>query len=394
LSSKDSYMPPTREMNAADVLPLRKIYADHTEVERILHNKTVLINGPSGALGLELCRKILQGGCRKLIIIDRYESYLNELMGALLNRFPQNLIAPFLIDAGREEQLEEVFRVYQPSLVIHAGMRKYEPFLGVDLGDLSRINYSRTFHLAQIAAKFECELFILLSSLLAAKGGNILMDSLRVAEVSLGYFFSETQTRLIIVRLCDIAENRGGIVSLIEDRIRKREPVILPNASAPACLISVHSAVEFILHALVEGKREIFAGQVFSIDPGPPIPLIQLTERIANLYRLRLGSDVEVKYVGTGGAAYTPTRLSPLSGAIYIVSVDGGGANENLGMTKERIKSTFRDFVLFDDNKWALLDWKTKTRELLNMCGSDFSMTCPQGFFARAKEKGISSLQT
>jgi FlaA1/EpsC-like NDP-sugar epimerase/lipopolysaccharide/colanic/teichoic acid biosynthesis glycosyltransferase len=370
-ASKDSYMPPTREMNAADVLPLRRIYADHTEVERILHNKTVLINGPTGALGLELCRKILQLGCRKLIIIDRYESYLNELMAALVNRFSQDSIVPFLIDAGREEKVEGVFRIYQPSLVIHAGLRKYEPFLGVDLGDLGQTNYFRTFNLAKVAANFRCEIFLVISSLLAKQNGHPITDSLRIAEVSLEHFFSDTHTRFIIARLCDIAENRGGIVSILETRIRNRESVVLPYAEAQASIISKDSGAEFILMSLTEAQRSSFTKKIFSCDPGPPMPLMEVTRRISNLYGLKPGSDFEVKYAEklAEGRLDSSQKEAPHK---EISSLDSEFEKEGPGMSRDKVKSLFKDFVLLDNQKIALQDWTGKTRELMKLCGPDF----------------------
>ena len=92
---------------------------------------------------------------------------------------------------------------------------------------------------------------------MAGKGGNLITDSLRIAEVSLEHFFSDTNTRLIIARICDIVENRGGIVSIIEDQIRNQETVVLPSADAQTWLISKYSAAEFILQTLVEAKKKL-----------------------------------------------------------------------------------------------------------------------------------------
>ena len=375
-ASKDSYMPATREMNASDVLPLRRIYSDHTEAERTFHKKTVLINGPSGALGLELCRKVLQLGCRKLIIIDRYESYLNELMAALLNRFSQDSIIPFLIDAGQEEKLGEVFRVYKPNFVIQAGMRKYEPFLGVDLGDLGQTNYLRTFNLAKIAANFGCEIFIMITSLQEKQNTNPINNSLRIAELALEYFFSDTATHLIITRLCDIAENRGGIVSTLETQIRNREAIFLPSAEAQASIISKDFATEFILMSLTEAQRSFFSKKIFSCDPGQPIPLIEITRRISNLYGLKPGSDFQVKYsekLARGHSYSNPGE------ELYkeISSWDSPLEKEDAGISRDKVKSLFKDFVLLDKQKASPQEYRGKTRDLIKFCGDDFSMKCP-----------------
>ena len=359
-----------------DLLPLREIHADHAKVARALRQQTILVNGPTGALGLELCRKVLQLGCRKLIVIDRYESYLNELMTALWNDFPPDLIVPRIIDAEREDNLEEVFRDCQPGLVIHAGMRKYAPFLGINLGDLGRINYLRTFHLAKAAAKFQSEIFMLISSLWAGNMGHPIPDSLRVAEVSLEHFFGDTSTRFMVARLCDIAENRGGIVSLLDKRIRDREPVILPSAEAQARLLSSASAAEFILKALVEAKEALFAKMIFSCDPGPPIRLTEIVKEIAGFYGLKPDSDFKVDYLDQGAPGWSTSNQKSESQALGL-SLQDGIPRPGLAMPPEEVKSLFRDFVLLANRKYASLDWNAKTRELMNAFGPDFFSARP-----------------
>jgi FlaA1/EpsC-like NDP-sugar epimerase/lipopolysaccharide/colanic/teichoic acid biosynthesis glycosyltransferase len=367
-ASKDSYWTATREMNAADVLPLARITADHSEVERILRNKTVLINGPSGAFGLELCRKILQHGCQKLIILDRYESYLNEMVAALLNRFPQDSLLPFLIQADQEDNLEEVFRTHQPSVVIHAGMRKYEPFLGVDLGDLGQTNYFRTFHLAKLAANSRCEIFIVITSLLAKQNTHPIVNSLRIAELSLGYFFSDTHTRFIIDRLCDIVENRGGIVSTLETQLQNRKAVVLPYPEAQARLISKDSAAEFILMSLTEAEGSSFSKSIFNCDPGPPIPLMEVTKRISNLYGLKPGPDFEIKYARKSVdepiiSSHKDAPHSEIPPADYDYDLDA--------ISADKVKSLFKDFVLLGNPKISLQDRRARTRELIKLIGPD-----------------------
>ena len=261
---------PLRDLELQDILPTRIIRADREVVQDVLRDKNVLIHGSGNALGLELCHQILQLGCKKLIIVDRYESYLNELAVSLSSVFSQDLIMPVLVDNDGKETLEKVFQTYQPDIVFHASMRKYMPFLTVTGDDVVQANYVRTFNIAKLASKFNCEHFVMISSLMAAQSSNLVTDSLRVAEVSLEYFFDGTKTRLIIVRIGDIIENRGSIVSIIEEQIRKQQIVNLPSGKAEVHLMSKHSTIDIILQALAETKgmgseKKLF---IFSADNG------------------------------------------------------------------------------------------------------------------------------
>jgi hypothetical protein len=255
-------------------------------------------------------------------------------------------------------------------------MRKYETFLAVDLDDLGQTNYSRTFHLAKVAANFGCEIFIMITSLQEKQNANPINNSLRIAELALEYFFSDTATHLIIARLCDIAENRGGIVSTLETQIRNREAIFLPSADAQASIISKDFATEFILMSLTEAQRTFFSKKIFSCDPGPPILLMEVTRRISNLYGLKPGSDFKVKY---SEKLARGNLVSSLQEAPYkeIPSWDSELEKGNRSISRDKVKSMFKDFVLLDDNKVPLQDWNGKTRELIKLCGPDMFVGGP-----------------
>jgi FlaA1/EpsC-like NDP-sugar epimerase/lipopolysaccharide/colanic/teichoic acid biosynthesis glycosyltransferase len=356
-----------RNLEISDILPLKRFHADQYMVKEILAGKTVLVNGASGALGLELCRRILHMGCRKLIIVEHYESYLNELIAALLADFSPKSLVPILTGPDAIASLEQEFENYQPSIVFHAGMRKYLPFLDVDLSDIGRNNYLRTFHLAKTAAMHKCEIFVMISSLMASQGGNFIADSLRIAELSLEHFFSDTQTQLVISRLCDIAENRGGMLALIEEQIRNREAVILPSRDATAHFISKHSAADFILQALAEAKRHNYKTKLFAWDAGSPVSLIEIARKMAYLYGLRPDLDLAIKYRSQSVETGLRSADNHVSTTPFLLPA---GEFHNLGtnVTPEILKSVFKNFVNLCDDKAAFQDWKVRTWELLGLC--------------------------
>jgi FlaA1/EpsC-like NDP-sugar epimerase len=372
---------PIRNPDFSDMLPHRKILADHAEVKKLLSGKTVLMNGAGSSLGLELCRKMLQLGCRRLVILDRYESYLNELVAALLAAFPNESIVPVVTDTGRIENLEKVFERHRPDFVFHAATRKNRPFLGVDLEDIGLNNYLRTFNLAKIASAFQCDAFVMISSLMAAKEGNYLSDSLRISEVSLEHFFSDTGTRLIITRLCDIIENRGGIVSVIENQIRNRTTVILPPEETEARFISKDSAAEFVLQTLLEKNSELSRKTVFTCDCEPPVSLSEIAEKIAAMYGLKSGVDFAVRYrespgegtstLHSNGASSMPTGglPSPFPGAVPFLRTKSNG--ENLDCNAGRVKVLFKEFVVGSEKELPHQEWKALTQDLIKLCKAD-----------------------
>jgi len=287
-----------RNVEFSDILPLDRIQADHEAVKKIVAGKTVLINSSGGALGLELCRKLVHLGCSRLIIVDRYESYLNEAVTGLSKNFNNPNIIPVLIDIDKPRMLEDLFKRYHPDIVIQAGMRKYEPVVDVQLEKTCRKYYRYTLNLAKLAVTHNCEFFTMISSLLAGQGGSPIIDLLRKAEVRLSQFFRNTDTCLVISRLCDIAENRGSIVSLLEEQIVDQRTVILPSEKTHCCLITKYSAAEFILQNFVEEKNKLSDECIFICNAGSTISLIELTRRLARYHGLNPWTDLEIKYIG------------------------------------------------------------------------------------------------
>lgn len=366
---------PIRNLKITDLLPLERIHVDHAAVTRVLADKTVLMNGSGGALGMELCHQIMQLGCRKLIIVDRYESYLTELLVSLINVFSHDWIVPIVMDdSDKIDILEQVFENHRPDIVIHASMRKYVPLHRITLNNVGESNYMRTFNLAKVALKFKCENFVMISSLVTAQNRNFITDSLRVAEVSLEHFFSDTNTRLIIARICDVIENRGGIVSIIEDQIREHQAVTLPSANSQTYLMSKYSAAAFILQTLAEAHERASERKVFTCKPSLRIPFAEVASKLANLYGLKLKGDLPIKYTAQSKEYMdiTPKNIS-LSTSVYSPSIKLAKASSDF--TAEKLKSTFKDFVLADRNKPPLQDWKAQTQELINLCGSDILLS-------------------
>ena len=133
---------------------------------------------------------------------------------------------------------------------------------------------------------------------MAGQGGSLITDFLRKAEVRLSQFFKNTDTCLVISRLPDIAENRGGIVSLLEEQIVNQGTVILPAEETRCCLITKYSAAEFILQNIVEEKNKLSDECIFICNAGSTVSLIELTRRLAGYHGLNLWTDLEVKYIG------------------------------------------------------------------------------------------------
>jgi FlaA1/EpsC-like NDP-sugar epimerase/lipopolysaccharide/colanic/teichoic acid biosynthesis glycosyltransferase len=287
---------PLRPLQVADLLPPVHVSLDEPVLRSLLKDRTVLMLASGGELGAAICRKVVTSGCRKVVIVDRYEAHLREVLSGLRKDIPGPEIVPVFLEGGDIEALNKVFARHRPQIVIHAGMRKFITLQGADDEEIARSNYLRTFNLAKAATSHGCEYFVLISSIKAASRGNLVSESLRVAESSLNAFFSRTPTRLIVARVGNIIENRGGIVSWLNDQILGQRPLRLPAETAKTFLLSKNAAARSVLQALAMGTQISPGGHILTAEPGVCLGLADVAAKIARLYGLSVGQDVTLKF--------------------------------------------------------------------------------------------------
>jgi FlaA1/EpsC-like NDP-sugar epimerase/lipopolysaccharide/colanic/teichoic acid biosynthesis glycosyltransferase len=339
-----------------------------TSLPTILTEKRVLIAGTSGALGLELCRQILRFAPECLLVLERYEPSLTALVSQLQQTFPTARITPILCPPAGNTNLEEVFTQYRPHVVFQNAMRKYLPFFDFQIASILRANYLTTFALAQQAARSGCTHFVLVSSEEAHKRGNLIADSLRAVEIGLRQFFAPAPTRLVIVRLCDVLENRSGIVARLEEQIVNCEPVILPHRNAKHALLSKRAAAHFTLDAL--GLTESLAPRegIFVCPQASAVSLLEVAHRLAMLHGYRLGTDIPLYFLEEPSIA-SPSEEALASGA-YIGCVPTSNPSisllqESPFTSSQTINTAVQELLNIQESDLAYDGWERPTRTLL-----------------------------
>jgi FlaA1/EpsC-like NDP-sugar epimerase/lipopolysaccharide/colanic/teichoic acid biosynthesis glycosyltransferase len=324
--------PAARETILPKLLKMPTIEVNTPAVSALLRDKTVLVTGANGSLSVELCRQILAFSPAKLVVLERYESYLSEMLSQLLNTYPPDRIVPVLYTPPGNGEIDHVFREYQPQIVFHTAMRKYLPWFNFQIEAITRINYSHTFKLAKDAAENGCEHFIMLSSTAAGNRGNPISDSLRAVEICLRTYFESHPTQLVIVRLCDVLENRGGTIAILENQIAHREPITLPQRDATCQVLSKHVAANFILETLALAADNTAEEGIFICRHIPSIALYDLARTLATLYGLQLEHDLPVQFLDTSSS------MDDVSSTPFVERRHGHvpTANPNIALLRER----------------------------------------------------------
>jgi lipopolysaccharide/colanic/teichoic acid biosynthesis glycosyltransferase/FlaA1/EpsC-like NDP-sugar epimerase len=364
---------PVRVLQLSDMLPQVKVPLDEAVLRTILPGKTTLMMGSGGELGSAVCRYIFRCGCRKLVIVDRYESRLSKIMAELMRDLPGFQVIPVVLDSRDIKTLDKAFRLHSPQIVLHAGMRKFRAFQKTSDEEVARSNYVNTFNLAKVSARHGCEYFVVISSINAAHRGSFISESLRVAEISLGRIFGQTPTRLIVNRVGNIIENSGGVVAWLNEQILQRRPIPLPVETARAFLLSKNAAARSILQALATGSRISPGGLLLTSEPGISLEYGEVARRIASFYGISPGFDIPVNLNRIPEALIQDARS-----AVMALGDPASSVTPKSCLESDRLRQVIESLIFGDTDHLTEREWYSRTEEILSLCGpSLFSQEKP-----------------
>jgi FlaA1/EpsC-like NDP-sugar epimerase len=306
LITGDVQLAQIRPVQVEDVLGREQVEVDMREVGSYLAGHTVLVTGAGGSIGAELCRQIARMGPTRLILVDNAETPLFEIERELLSERDFTAAIPKLVDVKNRTALRrEVFEKYQPTIVFHAAAYKHVPLMETHPLESVRNNVVATKIVAELAADFEVDRFVLISTDKAVNPKTVMGQSKALCEwiiESLGHR-RDVKTRFVAVRFGNVLNSSGSVIPTFRKQIEKGGPVTVTTPEMTRYFMTIPEAVSLVVQAGAIGGR----GQIFVLDMGEPVRILDLA---CNMIRLsgkepRLPADQEagpndiaVKFVG------------------------------------------------------------------------------------------------
>ena len=290
-----------RSVEIADILARAPVDPDPDLMQLTIRNKVVLVTGAGGSIGSELCRQISQHAPKSLILLDHAEPALYQIEMELRKRYPDNSFRPVLSSLLDEKSLSRLFEAESIDTVYHAAAYKHVPLVehNVKAGLLN--NVMGTFSIAQQAAAAGVERFILVSTDKAVRPPNVMGATKRLAEVCLqGLAAENSNTVFSMVRFGNVLGSSGSVVPLFSQQIAEGGPVTLTDNRVTRYFMTIPEAAQLVVQAgaMAEG------GEVFVLDMGEPVYILDLATRMIQLSGLRVkdehdpDGDIEIKVTG------------------------------------------------------------------------------------------------
>ena len=270
-----------RPVQVEDVLGREQVEVDFQEVASYLEGQTVLVTGAGGSIGSELCRQIARIRPQRLILVDNAEGSLFEIEQELKER-DFTAAVPQLVDVKeREVMRREVFEKYRPTIVFHAAAYKHVSMLETHPVASVRNNIVGTRVCAELSAEFGVERFVLISTDKAVNPKTVMGQSKAVCEwvvESLGHR-RDVPTRFVAVRFGNVLNSSGSVIPIFRKQIERGGPVTVTHPEMTRYFMTIPEAVSLVVQAGAIGGR----GQVFVLDMGDPVKIIDLAQNMIRL---------------------------------------------------------------------------------------------------------------
>ncbi|ASR51048.1 polysaccharide biosynthesis protein [Blastomonas fulva] len=296
-----------REINVEDLLGRDCVPASIHLMGKTIVGKTVMVTGAGGSIGSELCRKIVMLQPRVLVLVEMTEYALYAIeqeLTELLARNPSDMqvrIVAELANVSNPDLVERMVERWKPHTIFHAAAYKHVPLVEENpIGGISN-NVFGTLNVALAAERKKVSHFILVSTDKAVRPTNIMGATKRVCEQILQARAAlKTGTCFSMVRFGNVLGSSGSVVPRFEKQIRNGGPVTLTHRDVVRYFMTIPEAAELVIQAGAMAN----GGEVFVLDMGSPVRIIDLASRMVRLAGLTVQDaqnpegDIEIREVG------------------------------------------------------------------------------------------------
>lgn len=297
------------ELDIDDLLGRESVTPNPILLARNVTGKTVMVTGAGGSIGSEICRQVLRLEPEQLLLVESSEFALyaihSEIDALWHTRQAQtasdgsepNLdddISPAIPLLGNVQdvvRMRELLATWQPQTIYHAAAYKHVPLVEHNPAEGIKNNVFGTLTVANLAIEFNVSDFVLVSTDKAVRPTNIMGASKRLAEMVLQALATsrpETcDTRFTMVRFGNVLGSSGSVVPKFRQQIRDGGPVTVTHAEMTRYFMTIPEAAQLVIQAGAMAQ----GGDVFVLDMGEPVKIIDLARRMIELSGLTVRDD-------------------------------------------------------------------------------------------------------
>jgi FlaA1/EpsC-like NDP-sugar epimerase len=283
-----------REVQIEDLLRRAPVQTDLEAVRRLAAGRTVLVTGAGGSIGAELCRQLVALEPKNLILLGHGENPIFEILHELLADEPRATLVPIIADIRDRQRLRRIFEEHKPYAVFHAAAHKHVPLMEENVSEAITNNVLGTRNIVDAAISCGTQHFVLISTDKAVRPTNVMGASKRVAECIVQNAARAHNRHFVSVRFGNVLGSRGSVVPTFLRQIQDGGPVTVTHPDMRRYFMTIPESVQLVLQAGALGR----GGELFMLDMGEPVRIVDLARDMIRLSGLEEGSDIEIEFTG------------------------------------------------------------------------------------------------
>ncbi len=283
-----------REIKPEDLLGRETVTINEKEIKDYLFEKVVLVTGAGGSIGSALCRQIVNFNPKEILLFDHNENDVYYLGIDFLTKYRHIKFRTIIGDIRDIGLLKSVFSLYKPEIVFHAAAHKHVPLMEENPAAAVKNNIIGSRNLIYAANHYKVERFIFISTDKAVNPTSVMGMTKRIVEMILQSKAKISRTKYMAVRFGNVLGSDGSVIPLFKRQIEAGGPLTITHPEVKRYFMSINEASQLVLQAGSMGK----AGEIFILDMGEQIKILDLAKEMVILYGLKPDEDIKIEYIG------------------------------------------------------------------------------------------------
>ena len=283
-----------RPVQIDDLLGRDTVVLEAELVGHFLSRRSVLVTGAGGSIGSEICRQVAKLNPERLVLFERAEPALFNILRELRQSFPALEIAPVLGDVTDAERVASTLDNFSPHVIFHAAAHKHVPLVEENPGEAIRNNVMGTRCIADAADRTGVESFVMVSTDKAVNPTSVMGATKRVAEIYIQALAQTSKTRFVAVRFGNVLGSAGSVVPIFQSQIEQGGPVTVTHPKMTRYFMTIPEASQLVMQAGAMGA----GGEIFVLDMGKPVYIVDLARDLIKLSGLEPDVDIPITFTG------------------------------------------------------------------------------------------------
>jgi len=281
-----------KNVGVEDLLGRERVSLEIKQIENFIKDKVVLITGAAGSIGSELSRQTAKFNPSLIMLLDQDETGIFNISEELKNKFPHLEIKSLVANILDRKKIEEVFKKFKPKVIFHAAAYKHVPLMEAQPDEAVKNNIFGVKNLAEVSLENNVEKFVFISTDKAVNPTSVMGATKRVGEMICQAYNQKNNVKFISVRFGNVLNSRGSVMPTFKEQIRKGGPVEVTHPKMKRYLMLISEACLLVMQAGSMGR----GGEVFVLDMGEPVKILDLAKEMIKLSGLELDKDIAIVF--------------------------------------------------------------------------------------------------